>query len=89
MRPVFLDYPSLDVFNDAIFFRQRSIRRARKPPKLSTPQESNSRQATGTTTGHPETLQHGKIALHPALDELPLYVRAGAIIPMQPVVQNT
>ena len=30
-----------------------------------------------------------KIALHPALDELPLYVRAGAIIPMQPIVQNT
>jgi alpha-glucosidase len=30
-----------------------------------------------------------KITLHPALDEVPLYVRAGAIIPMQPVVQNT
>jgi alpha-glucosidase len=30
-----------------------------------------------------------KITLHPALDELPLYVRAGAIIPTQPVVQHT
>ena len=30
-----------------------------------------------------------KIALRPALDELPFYVRAGAIIPMQPVVQDT
>jgi alpha-glucosidase len=30
-----------------------------------------------------------KITLHPALDEMPLYVRAGAIIPTQAVVQNT
>ena len=30
-----------------------------------------------------------KISLHPKLDELPLYVRAGAIIPLQPVVQFT
>jgi len=29
------------------------------------------------------------ISLHPRLDELPLYVRAGAIVPMQPVVQST
>ena len=29
------------------------------------------------------------ISLHPALSETPLYVRAGAIIPMQPVVQST
>jgi alpha-glucosidase len=30
-----------------------------------------------------------KLTLHPALDEMPLYVRAGAIIPTQPLVQNT
>jgi len=30
-----------------------------------------------------------KISLHPRLDEVPLYVRAGAILPMQPIVQNT
>lgn len=30
-----------------------------------------------------------QISLHPALSETPLYVRAGAIIPMQPVVQST
>ncbi|MHB8500059.1 MAG: glycoside hydrolase family 31 protein [Candidatus Acidiferrales bacterium] len=29
------------------------------------------------------------ISLHPALSETPLYVRAGAILPMQPVVQDT
>ncbi len=29
------------------------------------------------------------ISLHPTLAETPLYVRAGAIIPMQPVVQST
>ena len=27
--------------------------------------------------------------MHPRLDEVPLYVRAGAIVPMQPVVQYT
>ena len=30
-----------------------------------------------------------QISLHPTLSETPLYVRAGAIIPMQPVVQST
>jgi len=30
-----------------------------------------------------------QISLHPALAETPLYVRAGAIVPMQPVVQST
>jgi alpha-glucosidase len=30
-----------------------------------------------------------EISLHPALSETPLYVRAGAIVPMQPVVQST
>jgi len=30
-----------------------------------------------------------KLLLHPKLDEMPLYVRAGAIVPMQSVVQNT
>jgi alpha-glucosidase len=29
------------------------------------------------------------LRLHPKLEELPLYVRAGAIIPMQPLVQST
>jgi alpha-glucosidase len=30
-----------------------------------------------------------QISLHPALAETPIYVRAGAIVPMQPVVQST
>jgi alpha-glucosidase len=30
-----------------------------------------------------------QISLHPTLAQMPLYVRAGAIIPMQPVVQST
>jgi alpha-glucosidase len=29
------------------------------------------------------------LELHPKLDEMPLYVRAGAIIPLQPLVQST
>jgi len=31
----------------------------------------------------------GPTAIHPALDTLPVYVRAGSILPMQPLVQNT
>ncbi len=34
-------------------------------------------------------LSKDQISLHPALAETPLYVRSGAIIPMQPVVQST
>jgi alpha-glucosidase len=34
-------------------------------------------------------LSKDQISFHPALAETPLYVRAGAIIPMQPVVQST
>ena len=30
-----------------------------------------------------------QISLHPRLDETPLYVRSGAIVPMQPLVQST
>jgi alpha-glucosidase len=33
--------------------------------------------------------QAAHLVLHPQLDELPLYVRAGAIVPMQAVVQST
>jgi alpha-glucosidase len=32
---------------------------------------------------------HDHLQLHPRLEELPLYVRAGAILPMQPLVQST
>ncbi|MGB8473314.1 MAG: glycoside hydrolase family 31 protein [Candidatus Acidiferrum sp.] len=34
-------------------------------------------------------LSTDSISLHPTLAETPLYVRAGAIVPMQPVVQDT
>jgi len=39
-----------------------------------------------TTEKHSDKNQ---ISLHPALEEMPLYVRAGAILPMEPVVQST
>ena len=31
----------------------------------------------------------GKLHLNPKLDEIPVFVRAGSIIPRQPLVQNT
>ena len=39
--------------------------------------------------GIPETPMVGKIKVDPKLDELPVYVRGGAIIPQEPLIQTT
>jgi alpha-glucosidase len=40
---------------------------------------------------NPETAPkfRGPTAIHPVLDTMPVYVRGGSILPMQPVIQNT
>ena len=90
MRPVFLDYPSLDVFNDRDFLFGSDLFVA--PVTTETLDAQEIQLPPGDWYDYWTSQKHlstEKIALHPALDELPLYVRAGAIIPMQPVVQNT
>jgi alpha-glucosidase len=92
MRPVFLDYPQFegsygddhdflfghDFFAAPVFTEKLDALDVALPPgdwyDFWTSQKHSAK---------------GKISLHPALDELPLYARAGAIIPMQPVVQST
>jgi alpha-glucosidase len=92
MRPVFLEYPQAQEFygddHDFLF----------GPDLFVSPVVSETIDAQGIAlppgewfdywTSEKHTAQD-KINLHPRLDELPLYVRAGAILPMQPVVQST
>jgi len=42
-----------------------------------------------TLEKHTNHTNKDQISLHPKMDEVPLYVRAGAIVPLQPLVQYT
>jgi alpha-glucosidase len=92
MRPIFLDYPqqesSYDDNRDFLFGSDLYV----APVATETVDAEEIQLPPGAWYDYWTSQQHAsseKIALHPTLDELPLYVRAGAIIPMQPVVQNT
>jgi alpha-glucosidase len=90
MRPIFLDYPNLDTFNDRDFLFGSDLYVA--PVTTETLDAEEIQLPPGDWYDYWTSQRHAsteKIALHPALDKLPLYVRAGAIIPMQPIVQNT
>jgi alpha-glucosidase len=92
MRPVFLDYPQLEGFynddRDFLFgsdlFVAPVITETVDPELIQLPPGDWYDYWTGQK--HPSA---EKITLNPALNELPFYVRAGAIIPMQPIVQNS
>jgi alpha-glucosidase len=92
MRPVWLDYPQANEFygenRDFLFGRDLFV--APVTTEMVDPEEIH--LPPGEWFDYWTAQKHSgkdKITLHPALDEVPLYVRAGAIIPMQPVVQNT
>jgi alpha-glucosidase len=92
MRPVFLDYPRAedsygddrdflfggDLFVAPAFSEMVAAQDVRLPP--------GGWYEYGTSVLHDST---GTIALAPALGVLPVFARAGAIIPQQPVVQDT
>ena len=101
MRPVFYDYPQL--LNAACdqsmaFTLGRSLLIA-PPPKPESPQTYDvclpsggwydlwTGQAVVTAGGAPGTID--TIHETPKLDHLPVYVRAGTILPSQPLVQST
>jgi alpha-glucosidase len=91
MRPIFLDYPQQESSNDDRDFLFGSDLYV-APVATETVDAEEIQLPPGTWYDYWTSQQHAsseKIALHPALDELPLYIRAGAIIPMQAVVQNT
>jgi alpha-glucosidase len=92
MRPVWLDYPQSTGFygdnREFLFGRDFFV----APVTTETLDAEDVHLPPGEWYDYWTAQKHtgkDKIALHPALDEVPLYVRAGAIIPMQPVVQNT
>jgi alpha-glucosidase len=92
MRPTFLDYPQQESsYNDDRDFLFGSDLYV-APVVTETVDPEIIQLPPGDWYDYWTAQKHStteKIALHPALDELPLYVRAGAIIPMQPIVQNT
>jgi alpha-glucosidase len=92
MRPVFLEYPGAEEFygDDRDFFFGPDFFVA---PVIS---ETSDAEKVALPPGEWYdfwTLQKhsnkDQIDLHPKLDEVPLYARAGAIVPMQPLVQYT
>jgi alpha-glucosidase len=92
MRPVFLDYPKALEFygNDRDFLFGPDLFVAPVTTDMVDPETI--RLPPGDWYDYWTSEKHsGKenITLRPALGEMPLYVRAGAILPMQPLVQST
>jgi len=92
MRPIFLEYPQAADFyddnRDFLFGRDLFVAPITTEmvdaEDVSLPPGEWYDFWTGAKHASQEKLQ-----LHPKLDEMPLYVRAGAIVPTQSVVQNT
>lgn len=98
MRPLFLEFPSdSDVTtNEEEFMFGDNLLVAPKALEFSAPYEITLPQGewydywTGVrVTSTEDTAENGdrKIKVNPPLDTLPVYVRAGSIIPEQPVIQ--
>lgn len=92
MRPLFLEYPQASEFydnnRDFLFghdlFVAPITTEMLDSEDVSLPPGEWYDFWTGAKHAYKE-----KIQLHPRLDEMPLYVRAGAILAMQPVIQHT
>ena len=92
MRPIFLEYPQApdSDANDHDFLFGHDLFVAPVVTEMLDAQDVHLPPGDwydfwmSTKTANKDHLQ-----LHPKLDELPLYVRAGAILPMQAVVQST
>jgi alpha-glucosidase len=92
MRPLFLEYPQAPGIegNDHDFLFGRDLFVAPVTTEMLDAKEVNLPPGEWYdfwTSSKPAS--HDHLQLHPRLEELPLYVRAGAILPMQPLVQST
>jgi alpha-glucosidase len=92
MRPIFLEYPQAAEFynnnRDFLFGRDLFV----APVTTEMVGAENVLLPPGDWYDFWAGTKHAskeKIQLRPRLDEMPLYVRAGAILPMQPLVQHT
>jgi alpha-glucosidase len=92
MRPIFLEYPEVPEFysDERDFLFGKDLFVSPVATELVDPMIVKLPPGTWydfwTSTAYTDK---DKIELRPKLDEVPLYVRGGAILPMQPVVQNT
>src|SRR3989441_1784816 len=92
MRPLFLEYPQASEFygdnRDFLFGRDLFVAPVTTEmidaEEISLPPGEWHAYWTSEKHAHKENIK-----LHPILDDVPLYVRAGAIVPEQPVVQST
>jgi alpha-glucosidase len=93
MRPIFLEYPQAQEFygdnRDFLFGHDLFV--APVTTEMVDPEEISLPPGEWYDfwTNEKRTTSKEKFKLHPRLDEMPLYVRAGAILPMEPVVQHT
>lgn len=93
MRPVFYDYPDAlqSSCDQSLSFTLGAGLLVAGPPKPESPQAFDICLPAGGWydywTGLPVTGQ--KLSREPKLDELPVFVRAGTILPRQPLVQST
>lgn len=104
MRPVFYDYPGVAAAGcdqSMTFTLGRSLLIA-PPPKMESPESYEvclppgawfdywtGKSVTGPTAGVAGGDGASHITEMPALDKLPVFVRAGSIVPRQPLVQST
>jgi alpha-glucosidase len=92
MRPIFLDYPQAEDFygNNRDFLFGSDLFVAPVTTEMVDAEDVQLPPGDWYDYWTAQKLSSkSKLSLHPALDEMPLYVRAGAIIPTQPLVQNT
>jgi alpha-glucosidase len=92
MRPLFLEYPQTPGLdgNDHDFLFGRDLFVAPVVTEMLDAQEVHLPPGDWYDFWTSSKLaSKDRLILHPRLDELPLYVRAGAILPMQTVVQST
>ena len=92
MRPLFLEYPDAPSLyrEDHEYLFGRDLLAAPVLTEMVDPRDVNLPPGEWYDYWTSEKHTSGeRIVLHPALDEMPLYVRAGAIVPEQPVVQST
>jgi alpha-glucosidase len=91
MRPLFLDFPEQPqvALNDQEFMFGDSLLVAPKVWPFMDPYTVTLPAGDWYDFWTGEKASAQTLKLDPALDTLPVYVRAGSIIPEQPVVQNT
>jgi alpha-glucosidase len=101
MRPVFYDYPALlgAACDQSMAFTLGSALLIAPPPKPESPQSYDVCLPAGgwfdlwsglpVATAGDRTAPVGTVSETPRLDRLPVYVRAGTILPTQPLVQST